>query len=67
MSEIVGTVRGIYWQTPWSINESWLVKSVAMSLRLTAAATTDTVIQKKTFGSDITALIISKEEMKKYP
>ena len=38
-----------------------------MSLRLTAAATTDTVIQKKTFGSDITALIISKEEMKKYP
>ena len=41
-----------------------LAKSVLMPLELTAAASaTDTVIHKKIFRSDTTALIISNEEM----
>ena len=41
-----------------------LTKSVSASLGLTAAASaTDAAIQKKFFGSGISALIISNEEM----
>ena len=41
-----------------------LAKSVLIPLGLTAAASaTDAAIQKKTFESDMTTLIISKEEM----
>ena len=40
------------------------LKSVLMSLRLTASASaTDAVICKKMFRADMTALIISYEEM----
>ena len=34
-----------------------------MPLELTAASATDAAIQKKIFGSDMTALIISNEEL----
>ena len=41
-----------------------LVKNVSVPLRLTAAASaTDLAVQKKTFGSGTTALIISNEEL----
>ena len=42
-----------------------LVKSILTSLGLTAAAAaaTDSAIRKKTFGSGMTTLIISNEEM----
>ena len=41
-----------------------LVKSILTSLGLTAAAAaTDSAIRKKTFGSGMTTMIISNEEM----
>ena len=41
-----------------------LAKSVLIPLRLTATASaTDVAVQKKIFGSSMTTLIISKEEM----
>ena len=59
----------LYIHESWfTINEklilSW-AKSVLMSLELaTAALATDVAIQKKFYGSGITTLIISNEEMK---
>ena len=44
---------------------TWLAKSVLISLGLLAAAsTTDKAIPKKIYGSGMTPLRISKEEMK---
>ena len=40
-----------------------LAKSVLIPLGLTAAAATDAAIHKKTFGSGVTTLIISNEDM----
>ena len=40
-----------------------LTKSVSILLKLTAASTTDAVIQKKMFRSDITTSVISNKEI----
>ena len=40
-----------------------LAKSVLIPLRLTAAAPSDAAIQKKIYGSGMTALIISNKEI----
>ena len=42
-----------------------LTKSVLIPLKLTAASTTDAVIQKKMFRSDITTSVISNKEINK--
>ena len=63
---ILGRRSGLVLKTGLPLMESILkisAKRVLIPLGLTAAAATDAAIQKKVFGSGMTTLILSNEEM----